>query len=540
MNWSIRDGVTPDSARSFVSKDALAAYMDSVLLAQQRIGYLSAFWESETRMDSTKAVLDLGPQIEKVSIETGNLPLNYLKELGQAPVSYQAYDNWVKEVLSLAENDGFPFANIQLTDLQRAGDSLRGVVDFDPGPLITWDSLKVVGDSRTSARYLQNLSLLNPGEAFSQKEFEKATRQISRSPYFRLASEPQIAFQQRKAQPIFELRDRNSNVLDGIIGILPNENEPGKVLITGQLDLELYHLGGKGRDIALHWQRLNIQTQSLDLSYHESFLFGSPISASLGFSLLKQDSTFLNRFFDLNFGYRPSRDLNLSFFTKRQSSDLIFTADFSEITVLPEVADYRWNQYGLALDWNALDSPELPRNGVRVRTKFAAGNKRIVENTAFPENIYNDIELNTPQYSLQASVEKHLFIKPAWGMWIHGSLGFIENQNLLLNDLFRIGGLKTIRGFNENFFYARSFAFVNFEQRFFFGERSFLMVFGDAGFVENPFAEQTQDFPVSVGTGITLDTGNGLFKFILGVGSANEQPFSFTYSRIHFGYVARF
>lgn len=116
----------------------------------------------------------------------------------------------------------------------------------------------------------------------------------------------------------------------------------------------------------------------------------------------------------------------------------------------------------------------------------------------------------------------------------------MRNENLFLNDFFRIGGLKSIRGFNENFFYARSFGYFNLEQRLFFERSSYLMVFVDGGILENPYFANPMDYPVSFGAGLNLETGSGIFRFIYGVGKSDLQPLEFSYSRIHFGYLARF
>ncbi|MHA7131337.1 BamA/TamA family outer membrane protein [Algoriphagus namhaensis] len=539
ISWKIHD--SPEvSTKSLQDHRKAQEFLDSTLWAHQAAGFLAAFWEVEERGDTLFAVLDKGPLIQEFRLSGHNVPDHWIREIGLPGNQFSDFVRWRSELLAFLEDSGYPFGSIRLGDLNRQEGILSARIVIDEGPMITWDSVQVSGSTKTSPRYLQNLSMLKIGEPFSQEEFLRASRQLARSPYFRLSAAPEISFQQRKAQPIFQLLDRNSNVLDGIIGILPNENEPGKVLITGQLDLELYHLGGRGRDVTVNWKRLNIETQSLDLTYRESFVLRSPLSFNLGFSLLKQDSTFLNRAFDLSFDYRPKRDLLLSFFTRRQASDLISSSDFSDLQELPEAADYRWNQYGLGADWNTLDDPQLPRKGARLQVKFAAGNKRILENTAIPEEIYEGLDLNTAQYSLQGHYEKHLYLKTSWGMWLRASGAWIQNDNLLLNDLFRLGGLKSIRGFNENFFYARSFAYLNFEQRLFFGERSYLMGFVDFGVLEDPYADQVRDLPLSTGTGINLDTGSGLFRFILGVGRSNQQPFSLSFARIHFGYVAQF
>lgn len=504
-------------------------------------GYLEIFRESEfLGVDSIQVEFFPGPKYNWKGVNTANVPEELIGKIGPIGKDYSSISNWMDQLIQKAEDEGYPFASAKLESLMLDEDSISSAVKLDLGPLIIWDSIVVSGQTKTSPRYIQNITGIEPGNPFSQREFERSIMILGRSPYFVIAGEPEISFQTRSARPTFNLRDRNSNVLDGIIGLLPNENEPGKMLITGQVDLELYHLGGKGRNLALHWQRLNISTQSLDMMAKESFLFNSPLDLSLGFNLLKQDTTFLNRNFSLEFGYRLKGSGYLRFFTKRVAGDLISTSEYQNATELPDVADFRWNQYGIGWDWNKLDSPVLPRKGYWLTGEFSAGNKEIIENTGIPEDVYSDLVLNSPQYLGKIDLEKHFYIKPTWGIMLRASGGFTQNQNLLLNDLFRIGGLKTIRGFNENYFYARSYGYLNSEQRLFFGENSFLLVFADLGILENPYFATPIDKPLSFGAGVNLDTGSGIFRFVYGVGKSNSQPLAFSYSRIHFGYLARF
>ena len=43
--------------------------------------------------------------------------------------------------------------------------------------------------------------------------------------------------------------------------------------------------------------------------------------------------------------------------------------------------------------------------------------------------------------------------------------GSVMNKNLFTNDLFRLGGLNSLRGFNENFFFVSQYVLGNFEFR---------------------------------------------------------------------------
>ncbi|MCE7056630.1 BamA/TamA family outer membrane protein [Algoriphagus sp. AGSA1] len=541
VKWSSDSPQRSYDWEAFLTSQAGEGYLDSIQRSLHDEGYLGAVIQRrEISADSLEVTVFLGEQYFWESIAVGNVPGEFSQKVDPVGSDYISGLRWMQGVIREAENKGYPFAQIKLDSIHRKGNKLTAVVDFDPGPLILWDSLLVNGDTKTQKGFVENITGIRPGMPFSQKQLDEAGRSLNRSSYFRLLQPPIVDFKLKKAQPTFTLQDRNTNMLDGIVGLLPNENEPGKMLLTGQLDLELYHLGGRGRDVALHWQRLNVGTQSLDISAKESFLFNSPLDLRVGFNLLKQDSTFLTRYLSVEFGYHLGQDSYLRFFTRRQASDILDTERYGNITELPEIADYRWNQYGLGGVWNRLDSPFFPRRGFLVNGEFAVGNKKILENTGFPPEVYEGLDMNSPQYVVKGEMEQHVFIKRGWGMWWRGSGGFTQNQNLLMNDLFRLGGLKSIRGFNENFFFARTYGYLNMEQRLFFGENSFLLIFADLGILENPYFAPSIDRPVSFGAGINLDTGSGIFRFIYGVGKSNEQPLQFSYSRIHFGYLARF
>lgn len=523
----------------FLSKERAASQADSSLQQMRSRGFLQAKILEKTGKDTLVYLVESGPLYSWSGLDLSSIPEKFLEAEGQPGEEFTAPYTWIEDLLDFAEDKGLPFAEVKIDSVQIQGTKLTGRIDFTPGPLITWDSLSLAGNSKTQLTYLQLLSKLEVGRPFSQSRLEESTQLLQRSPYFSLLGPPQVSFQQQKAIPIFSLQERRLNVFDGVIGFLPNENEPGKLLITGQVDLQLYHLGGKGRDISLQWQRLNVQSQSLDLKFKESFIFRSPLDASVEFSLLRQDSSFVNRSFVLEFGYRVSDSGYLNFFTRRQAGDLLEQPRFDP-QQLPAAIDYRWNQYGIGGEWNLLDDLRFPRRGGRLSGEFSVGNKRILENTGIPEELYEGLTERSTQIMGRIEVEKHVFVKPVLGMWIRGSGGIIENPNLFLNELFRIGGLNSIRGFNEKFFFARHYGFVNLEQRLFFGQNSYLMVFGDFGVLNNPYFSPQKDTPFSFGSGINLDTEGGLFSFVFALGKSNIQPLAFEYARVHFGYLARF
>lgn len=520
--------------------DSVKSQADRLLREKISDGFLEAYWEVQSRLDTTWYQMILGAKYGWVKIDgIDSLGLS-INLTDSTIISFSEPYRWLENWVSSQEKRGYPFAKANLQVVSMFSGRLTGQVELDPGPYIVWDSLQVKGNTRSRKEYLQRLSGIIPGTPFSQVQFDQGVKKIKTSPYFISQSAPELQFRTRQAVPVFSLQDRKINIFDGIIGFLPNANQPGKLLVTGQVDLRLFHLGGKGREAGFQWQKLNQQSQSLDVRWRERFVFGSPLDVEANFSLLKQDSSFVNRSFELDFGLQVSDRNYLTLFHKRQSGDLIGSDAKFEEGILDQLRDFRWNHYGVKWDWSSLDQVENPRRGRQIQGELSVGNKRIIKNSRLPQKAYANLDQSSLQMRGKLALEQHIYVGPRYGIWLNLEGGHIQNQSLFLNEFFRLGGIQSIRGFYESFFFTNSFAYLNMEQRFYIDAKSYLVAFSDLGVLNNPFANPALDRPVSFGSGINLDTGQGLFSFVLALGSSNAQPMSFSYSRVHFGYSARF
>lgn len=522
----------------FSNKSIATHFADSLGKVFVEQGYLEFDLREIVEGDTLFIKIEPGNRLAWGEINQGNIPDDWWKSIGKPGKGFSEPYSWMEKLIGYSEDSGYPFASVYIDSLQRIGANLFGTFRYEEGPKILWDSLVITGQTRTSKNFLQNYSGIVPGKPFSQSQLERAVKNISRSTYFKLDSIPQVTFQIKSAIPRFKLTDRKINVFDGIIGLIPNQNQANSMLVTGQLNLELFHLGGKGRDVSIHWLRPNIQSQNLEFSAKESFLLGSPINLQFNFNLLKQDSSFVNRELKLELDYSISDAGSFRFFSVRKSGDVLGVPEIDAIT--PSLLDFRWNKYGFGIVHNTLDNPISPRKGHKVEGDFSLGNKRILDNTSIPAEVYQGFKKTSAQWQGSLTIEENLFIKDYWGMWMRFKSGILGNENLYLNELFRLGGLKSLRGFNEMFFFSDRFAYFNFEQRFYFGRESYLMAFGDLGWINNPFLTPKIDRPKSFGLGMNLEAEGGMFSFVIGMGSSNVQPISLSFARIHFGYLARF
>ncbi|WP_373521432.1 POTRA domain-containing protein [Aquiflexum sp.] len=543
-----KGGINLVDEQVFSDSLAKAAFIRTRFQELYQLGYLDPIQSVLLKSkDSLWLSVDTGKKFEWVTLRQGNVESVVLvkagadmKRFNQKSFDYRQVYRLFESIIKESENKGYPFASVKLDSLERDGNKFSAALNLDLGPFITFDTLKVTGDSKTKPKFLSNFLQIRPGEPFSQRKVQNGIQQIRNLPYLRWSEEPELSFQNEEATLYLPINDRKINSIDGIIGFLPNELEGGRLLVTGQFDVMLHNLGGSGRNYELHWQRFNQFSQNLKVAAFEPMLLGSMIDMGVSFSLLKEDTTFLNRDFRLSFGYRFNSDGYLKFFTRRQAGDLLTSTGLSEITALPVAGDFRFNNYGVNYAHFWLDDVFFPRRGAFAEMEFAIGNKNLIENTAIPPSLYEGVDLRTLQYYLQGRFEKYFYFNQQWGLFTRLSGGIVQNENLLLNDLFRLGGLQSIRGFNENFFFANNYIYLNVEPRFYFDTYSYFMIFADMGRLENNIQGLPVDNTFSAGMGFSLETGNGIFNFVYGLGGSNVQDFAINLSKIHFGYTGRF
>ncbi len=511
-------------------------------------GYLLANYELEN-VDSviTKVHFELGERFEWATMTQGNLPDQLLSKTGykanffnQEIVNFRKVSRFFEKVIQHSENTGYPFASIQLRALEVINNQVSAEVDYDTGPYILFDSLDLVGKNKIKPGFLSAYLKIKPGSAYDQRKIDNIPDLINVLPYLSMEDVPVVYFANEECRVSLDLADRKASAFDGIIGFLPNENETGKLLVTGQVYLKLENLFRSGKRLELNWQRVNVQSQELDLVYDHPSLFRFPIDFGFAFNLYKQDTTFLTRNLGLNMFYNNHSKGRIGINYRREVSRLLAT-DTISISEGPIYADYNLNYYGLLYRYNSLDHPIFPTNGWNIKIDVDIGNKYIIKNAYIDKDYYSDIPDQGLQWMTRFWINKYFSLRPRNILYAKFSGGYMDGDQLFMNDLFRLGGLNTIRGFNEMFFYASHYIIGTLEYRYLFENESQLVVFFDGSYLGNDINNESyKDYPIGVGAGISISTGAGLLNVIYAVGRSNDQPFSIRYSKIHIGYTGRF
>jgi translocation and assembly module TamA len=522
--------------------------VQELLRAARAEAYLTAsadtlYWQGDT----LQAYIYLGPKYRWAQLQPGNLPDNLLNRAGykerfytNKPFSYTDLIKLEERLLSLSEDQGYPFAAVKLDSVTLQEDQVTARLWYEQGPAIRFDSIKIRGDINLKARFLSRYLRIMPGDPYNQQKVESAVRLLRQVPYLRVAQPPAVYFANNKAEVELFLNNRKVNQLDGIIGFLPNEEVPGRVLITGEFNMHLQNLFASGKSLKANWQKMRAASQKLDLEYAHPAFLGSPIEVKGAFHLLKEDTTFLNTNGRLSLGYFTHMRGKFSVHADLQSSRL--TANPAQVSSRrAELAAYNLASYGVGYEWNNLDDYFYPHRGWRIAAEASAGNRRLRRLPSVEEHYYDSLQMNSLQVSTILRVEHYLRLSGRSVVLTSLRGGYLHNNNLFLNDLFRLGGLQTLRGFNENNFFASRYAVGTLEYRFFTDESSYLLLFADQGILGYDLRERSfQDQPFGIGAGISFSTAAGIFNFIYSLGNAKDQKLLFNQSKIHFGLISRF
>jgi outer membrane protein assembly factor BamA len=511
-------------------------------------GHLSCTFRVSTINDQDISIeFFAGKIFRMVSLGQGNVSDEIMNKIGFRPLKYQnkpfSHASLVKllnEILNYAENHGFPFASIKLDSISFQENDLIAQINYRSGPLILFDSLIVQGYDQVKSSYLMSHLGIYKGRPYEEKLVKGISNRIKLLPFISLLEQPEIQIREGKCTVILKLKQIKVSQVDGIIGVLPNQKGENELLITGQIMLDLRNLFSSGKSLALEWQSFNANSQLLDARYYHPNLFKTPVNIQGAFDLLKQDTTFLNRSLNLELSLLTKNSNQIGFHTNFFTSRIISTSSLEGITELPENNDFNLNYYGVNYGIYRYNNQTQPSSGWAFELSGSAGQKKIIKNPVVADDVYSGVTLNTLQIKFDGFMDKY------WNLYKFLKLrtrlfgGHLNGKQLFPGDLYRIGGLNTLRGFTEKSFFASSFAIANLELRAYLSQDTFFMIFFDQGGIQDQTTDDNFQYPFGTGAGFSFNTDAGVFSFALALGKSNNQPFAFNYSKIHFGYISRF
>jgi hemolysin activation/secretion protein len=116
---------------------------------------------------------------------------------------------------------------------------------------------------------------------------------------------------------------------------------------------------------------------------------------------------------------------------------------------------------------------------------------------------------------------------------------YLKSNRYITNELYRFGGINSVRGFNENSLQANTITTLLTEYRYIATSNLYVHTILDYGYF-NDTTTNTKENLLGLGFGFGLLTKNGLFNIIYANGSTKNQDAKLSNSIVHISFKANF
>lgn len=431
-------------------------------------------------------------------------------------------------------NDGYPFASISFDSLLLSEGVLKGKMVVKKGPEIVYDSAYFLREVKTQPRYIFHLLKIVPGTRFDESNYLRVAQSLDRSSYLSIVKPPDISFERNKAKVYLDLsEDTSTSSFQGVLGL--QENASGNTSVIGSLDLSSVNLFKSGHEFQFFWESFAQSSQQLKLFYKHAYPLDVQLSPFFHFSILRQDTTFLNRQFSLGLQTHIGSSIDWNLQYEGSAGTLISTG--TEVIENNNLADYKRQFYLTSLSQGSPSKLRSYNQGKFWSISVGVGSKEIQKNTGLPVSFYDTLQIKSDYMRLDGQFSYQLQVLKRQSLFHDLQFGWLENASILNNELYRLGGLNSLRGFNEKNIFANRYSYSRFEFRSFFENESFFYVFYDQAIVR---MSHKTSHPFGIGLGFAVQTSTGQFSFVLASGKSKNQDLSFSEMRAHFGFITKF
>lgn len=512
-----------DETKSY-TKDFESKNLDSSLDSLQKNGYYTLTIDS---IKNEKIYLNKGKNYQTIWVKNNDL---FENKNDYFPTNN--LDSILNKLAKTNINEGYPFAQIKLVPNGFQQSEQRIELLLNKGKQRTIDGVKLIEYEKLSKGYLRHGLNIKNGEIYSEQKLASISTLMQQTNYIAEVQQPQTLFKPDSTIVYLYPKKISSNYFDGVLGFGTDDN--GDFKLNGNVQLSLNNVFNSLEEIRLNWIGTANKNTSLNISVKVPYLFKSPIGSETNFKLFKQDSVFVNIDFSERLFYQLNLNSTIGVSGMVQSSNFLLEDD----SYLKSSYD-DYSKTGIGLSYNYfLKHPfrlmegksmlDVEVNSIRKKEKNFSWTEEIDNKTV------NQIEIGLKTFHLFELTDKH-YIKT--GAEFRGLL--TKEDDFSENELYRIGGFGSFRGFNEESITANLYGFLNVDYRFVPSEAFYIGLFADYGFIDNKRANLNTSL-LSLGTGISFLTKMGIFNLSYAVGKTDETSFDFKESKIHFGILSQF
>jgi outer membrane protein assembly factor BamA len=459
-----------------------------------------------------------------------------------------------EKILFFLENSGYPFSDVKMDSIVFENtDSISAKLVVRKNKKIYFDSINVVSGIDLSSKYLENYLEIKKGDVFDKRMVEKAAKKLGNLPFVTLSNPPTVSFFGSGATLNLNLKEKKVNRFDFLLGLIPDNTGVRKYKLTGEITAEFLNKLGSGEKIYFNYKNMAQGRQNLILNLNYPFILDMPYGLDSKFNIFINEDQYRDVNLNLGVQYLFKGVNYVKTYWKLFSSRLLTVDSASILSLgrLPDKLDIVSNSVGMQLGYKDLDYFFNPGKGIEIVIDANAGQRKIIKNLQIINllnqnidfsNSYDSLKIVSYVFNIAENISFYYPLNSKIVLKIANKSAWKKSANRLYqNELFRLGGNKLLRGFDEESIPASIYSVSTAEIRLLIDRNSFLFAFMDYAYIYNPFSTASvKDTPFGTGVGVNFDTKGGILSIAAAVGKQYENPLDFKNIKIHIGYVSLF
>lgn len=496
-----------------------------------------------------------GPFFKEVLIANfTELPLSIQNSFATSTIPFSQIAALRAKAVDILEEEGYVFAQAKLDSFQFMKNLVTAKLVVESGRKFMIDSIVIVGNAKVSPSLLYQYLNIKQGDTYKPSMLKQFDKTLANIEFAEVEAPVSVKYNYSGVVIEVALKQTQNNQVDVLMGLQPKPKGGGYAFTYNAL-LSLNNLFGNAEKLQLQAQQFMPSSPSVLLGYERPYLFKKPIGAGIVFSLNKEDSNLLQVKTVVSFSYLNNpRKVIKAVMSVETNSPLNSAADTvfaKQYRLLPDNADLKLFSAGISYEINTTDHIFNPRSGYLLQVYAGSAMRSIKPNNyilalkdpSFSfDKIYDSIRPRS--ISLRSTIHLEHYISLAGFSVFKTAIqgGYYKNATVFKNELFRLGGYKTLRGFDERRFFTDLFAIGTAEYRLLLSKNSYLAAFADGGLVHTKFLKTNMTTPVlGAGLGMLFQTKAGLINLSFAAGWQKNETFNLRRaSRIHFGYINYF
>lgn len=420
----------------------------------------------------------------------------------------------LSKIITYFEHNGSTFTTCKLNNIILNKNKLVATLNLHVSKKRNINNIVIKGYEQFPKKFLKHHLNLVTNKSFNLDIIKRINSQLKTIPFITQIKESEILFTKDSTTLYLYLKKQNKNNFNGIIGF-SNKKGSSKLQLNGNLNINLNNALNKGESFSFHWRNDGNNSQKLNLNLSTPFLFNTPISGSSNFSILKQDSIYntTSLLLALKYKFKGNNYLGLNLNTENSSTNVISTP-------LNKILPYQKYFCGLNFKHN---SQTLDHTFTNPKFQFTFG---------FDFGNRMSSKTLTSQQQLLLSTHYNFSLGTKSSIFIKNSNKLLISNTPITNELYRIGGANSLRGFDEQSIFTSKYSITNLEYHFKLTQDSHLLTITDLGFIYNN-SERTTDQLYGVGFGYLSTINNNKIQLSYIVGNNTLTPFLLNNSKIH-------